>query len=113
MSNAGNVCRHFHPVGQSHARHFAQSRIWLLRRLSIHANANAALLRAGLKRRTRSLVARGLPAFANQLVKRRQPEPLKLSRHASNKNSTKDAWVLRRQNLRPIPLGTSSNWRAK
>src|SRR6185312_7063513 len=70
---ARDVARHLEGVGEPHARDLAQRGVRLLRRRRVDARADAALLRAFLKRR--HLVARRLrhPPEADQLIDRRHP----------------------------------------
>src|SRR5262249_15496019 len=48
---ARDVGGHFHAVGETDTGHLAQRRVRLLGRRGVHADAHAALLRAGLERR--------------------------------------------------------------
>jgi hypothetical protein len=50
VSDARDVCRDFGPTGQTHARHFAQRRIRLLRSRRVDADAHAASLWTLLQR---------------------------------------------------------------
>src|SRR4029077_17087550 len=71
VADAGDIRRHFDSIGQPLARHFAQSRVRLFRRLRVHASANPPLLRTPLQRRTGRLVPWPLTAITHQLIKRR------------------------------------------
>src|SRR4029078_5637626 len=55
MADARDVGGHLDAIGHTHARHFPQRRVGLLRRLGEHAHAHAALLRAVLQRRALGL----------------------------------------------------------
>src|SRR5208283_3012573 len=82
MANAWDIRRHFDSIGQANARHFAQRRVRLLRRLGIHARAHSALLRTRLQRRTRRLIPGPLAAEFHQLIKCRH------SRHSQTRQTT-------------------------
>src|SRR5207302_568715 len=68
MANAGDISGDFDPVGQTHARDFAQRRVRLLRGLRVHAGTNAASLRTLLQRRAGSLIIRRLAALLHKLI---------------------------------------------
>src|SRR5215468_6068226 len=67
---ARDVRRDLHTVGQPHARDLAQRGVGLLGRRGVHAGADAALLRALLEGRRRTLHARLLAAVADELIDR-------------------------------------------
>src|SRR5947209_7035158 len=71
MPLARNVRRHFHAVGEPHARDLAERRVRLLRGRGVDAGADAALLRALLEGRRRALGAHLLAATADELIDRR------------------------------------------
>src|SRR5712692_5872016 len=75
VANAGNISRHFNRIRQPHARHFAQRRVRLLRRLRVHANAHAALLRTSRQRRRLRLHPDRFTSHSYQLRKRRHSRP--------------------------------------
>src|SRR5438105_3856509 len=62
MTDARDVGRDLDPVGQTNPRHLAERRIRLLGRLGEYTNADAALLRTVLERRTLRLADDLLPA---------------------------------------------------
>src|SRR5262249_29393154 len=75
VTNAGNVGRHFDPVGQPHASDLAQRRIGFLWRLREHADADATLLRAVLEGRTLGLADDLSAALAHELADGRHKSP--------------------------------------
>src|SRR5437879_9483013 len=75
MPDARNVSRHFDRIRQPHARHFAQCRVRFLRRLCVHANAHAALLRAARQRGRLRLHPDRFTSHPYQLRKRRHSRP--------------------------------------
>src|SRR3954466_8960378 len=68
VPDAGDIGRHFDPIGQANARHLAERRIRLLRGLREHTDADAALLRADLQRGTLGLGDDLLAPLANELT---------------------------------------------
>src|SRR5688572_22408388 len=66
VADAGDVGRHLDAVGEPDARHLAQRRVRLLRGLREHADTDATLLRADLKRRALRLRDDLFPALANR-----------------------------------------------
>src|SRR5487761_12037 len=77
VANAGDVRGDFGGIRKASARDLAQSRVRLLRRLRVHADANSALLRAALERGRLRLGPQLLAAMSNQLRKRRHYSPPK------------------------------------
>src|SRR5439155_2318616 len=75
VADARDVRRDFDAVRQPHARHFSERGVRFLRRLSEHANADAALLRAVLQRRALRLAHDLLPAGTNKLTDCRHITP--------------------------------------
>src|SRR5487761_244851 len=80
VADAGDVRGDFGGIGEASARDLAQSRVGLLRRLRIDADANSALLRAALERGRLRLCPQLLAAMSNQLRKRRHYSPPKVTR---------------------------------
>lgn len=68
VSDTGDVSCNFNSVAQANTSNFAKSRIRLLRSDSHNTSANAAFLRARLKRGSFSLVCNRLSTFSNQLI---------------------------------------------
>src|SRR5688572_5563057 len=68
VADPGNVSRHLDAIGEPDARHLAERRVRLLRRLGEHAHADAALLRADLERRTLRLGDDLVASLANELT---------------------------------------------
>src|SRR4029079_2845932 len=75
VADARDVGRDLDAVGQPDARHLAQRRIRLLRRLREDAHADAALLRAVLQRGALGLAHDLLPTRTNKLTDRRHNAP--------------------------------------
>src|SRR5258708_24317813 len=71
VADAGNISRHFNGIRQANTRHFAQCRVRFLRRLRVHANAHAALLRTSRQRRRLRLHPDRFTSHPYQLRKRR------------------------------------------
>ena len=71
VSLARDVRRDFHAVRQTNAADLPKGRVRLLRRGRVDANADAALLRAGLERRRSGLHAGRRAAVTNELIYRR------------------------------------------
>src|SRR5580700_10231030 len=67
---AGDVRGDLHAIREANAAHLAKRGVRLLRRRRVHANADAALLRAGLERRRRGLHPRRFAAVPNELIDR-------------------------------------------
>src|SRR6266571_4441406 len=65
VSHSRDISCDLNPIGQAHARYFAQRRIRFLGCLGVHPRAYTALLRARLQRRARGLVLGQRPALAN------------------------------------------------
>src|SRR5438477_6049308 len=76
VAHARNVRRHLNAVGQAHARHFAQRRIRLLRRLRVNPGAYPALLGTLTQRRTRCLILGRRPPLPHQLMECRHSASL-------------------------------------
>src|SRR5713226_3955133 len=76
VAHAGNIGRDLNAVGQPHARHFPQRRVWLLRRLREDAHAHAAFLRAVLQRRALGLTDDLRAAMTNELTDSRHGKKL-------------------------------------
>src|SRR6185437_10815116 len=76
VSDAGNISGYLDAVGQTHAGHFAKSRIGLLRSGGVYTGANTTALRARLQRRAGGLIPGCLAALAHKLVKGRHEYPL-------------------------------------
>src|SRR5688572_32426641 len=68
VADPGNVSRHLDAIGEPDARHLAERRVRLLRRLGEHAHADAALLRADLERGTLRLGDDLVASLANELT---------------------------------------------
>ena len=98
VADAGNVSGHFDPVGQPHARHLPQRRIGLLGRGGVHARTHAALLRAGLQRRTGGLIPWRSPPFSHELIERRHESPLKTLFGSLEHNGRRKATPLKKPN---------------
>src|SRR5882762_5756169 len=75
VADAGNIRRHFNRIRQANARHLAQCRVRLLRRLRVHANAHAAFLRTACQRRRLRLHPDRFTSHSYQLRKRRHSRP--------------------------------------
>src|ERR1700674_5193175 len=75
VADTGNISRHFNRIRQSNARYFAQRRVRFLRRLRVHANAHAPLLRAARQRRRLRLHPDRFTSHSYQLRKRRHSRP--------------------------------------
>jgi len=81
VADTWNVCGDFNPVGQSHTRHFAQSRVRLFGRRGIDTHTHTAFLRTTVKRRTTRFILGFAATHANQLVKRGQ-DSISSKRHS-------------------------------
>src|SRR5215467_1815818 len=68
VPDARDVRRHFEPVREPHACHFPESRVRLLRRRRVHADAHAPLLRTALHRGRLRLPPHRLPATMDELI---------------------------------------------
>src|SRR5260370_6730983 len=77
VADTGDVRGHFDSIGESHARHFPERRIRLLRSGGVHTGTYTALLRTALKGRTRSLPAWRFPPITDKLIKRWHEFPLR------------------------------------
>src|SRR6185295_3582014 len=76
VADARDVGGHLDAVGQPHASHLAQRGVRLLRRLGVHADTDAPLLRGPLKGRSFRLVDDLLAPLAHQLMNRRHTVPI-------------------------------------
>src|SRR6266542_3715083 len=77
---AGDVAGDFHPVGEANTSDLTQSRVRLLRRRGVHADAYATLLRARLESRGRGFALLLVAAGLYELVDRRHSNPSSLLR---------------------------------
>src|SRR6266508_2652340 len=68
MPFTGGVCRHFEPIRQTHAGHFAERRIRFLRRRGVHARAHAPLLRIATQVRRLFFLLHVAAAMPDELV---------------------------------------------
>src|SRR5712664_745938 len=75
MADTGNISRHFNRIRQANARHLAQRRVRFLRRLRVHANAHAPLLRTARQRGRLRLHPDRFTSHSYQLRKRRHSRP--------------------------------------
>src|SRR6202171_4334594 len=75
VADPGNIRRHLHPIRQANARHVAQRGVRFLRRLRVHANAHAPLLRAARQRGRLRLHPDRFTSHSYQLRKRRHSRP--------------------------------------
>src|SRR5262249_38306261 len=75
VPDARDVRRHFEPVREPHACHFPESRVRLLRRRRVHADAHAPLLRTALHRGRLRLAPHRLPATMDELIDSRHVSP--------------------------------------
>src|SRR5262245_30891982 len=87
MALARNVTGHFELIGETHARHFAQRRVRLLRRRGVDAPTNPPLLRAGLQGRHLVPLDRHSARLADQLLYRRHLAFVRSSKRAEPASS--------------------------
>src|SRR6266480_659383 len=72
MPFTGDVCRHFEPIRQPYARHFAQCRVRLFRRGRVDARAHPPLLRVTTQMRRLFFLLHVAAAVPDELIDGRQ-----------------------------------------
>src|SRR5215469_240577 len=108
VADARDIGVHLDPVGEPHARHFAQCRVGLLGRGRFHLRAYAALLRRSFQRARLDLEALLHARVADQLIYRRhvsRPNLITLTLWRPLKGAPVHA---RRFLLRPLGAGFGS-----